>query len=461
MRAAGGASRSPRLAGWLPSGRSSVSAGRRQRLADTRSDRPHPLAHRRGGSARALLPTASGDSDGSVRASTSSSPVSVASRICFLPRPPADARARLLAQDAVYVGGGNTANMLAIWRVHGFDVVLREAWERGVLLFGGSAGMVCWFEAAVTDSYGPELAGITEGLGFLPGSACPHYDGEERRRPRYRELVAAGFPAGIAADDGVGVHFVERELREVVSCRSGAGAYRVSAGGEEAIAARLLERLRRPFSLAGEQRHSSTSRRRPSLTCFERSVPSQVSRSGPRRAWRRRSRCRSAARAQRVELGERPAAEARERRRGDAAAAGRGGDDVPELASRASRSIRGATAIPRKRPSRPAIAKPARGPRVHRAGTGRAAAQLGAARGERQAREALDVRVDGERRDRPRCASASGSSRISTGPPVGSFNCSRRRRRLPRLLHRQTLLHRGSSARAPSRRWSCAEAAVG
>ena len=83
--------------------------------------------------------------------------------------------------------------MLAIWRTHGFDRILREAWERGVLLFGGSAGMICWFEAGVTDSFGPRLEGMRDGLGFLPGSACPHYDGEEQRRPRYRELVEPAF----------------------------------------------------------------------------------------------------------------------------------------------------------------------------------------------------------------------------------------------------------------------------
>ena len=102
----------------------------------------------------------------------------------------------MLAQDAISVGGGNTANMLAIWRVHGFDRILREAWERGVVLFGASAGMICWFEAGVTDSFGPQLDGMRDGLGFLAGSACPHYDGEALRRPRYRELVDGGFPEG-------------------------------------------------------------------------------------------------------------------------------------------------------------------------------------------------------------------------------------------------------------------------
>ena len=98
----------------------------------------------------------------------------------------------------VCVGGGNTANMLAIWRVHGFDRILREAWEQGVVLAGGSAGMICWFEAGVTDSFGPQLEGMRDGLGFLPGSACPHWDDEENRRPVYRRLIdEEGFPPGV------------------------------------------------------------------------------------------------------------------------------------------------------------------------------------------------------------------------------------------------------------------------
>jgi peptidase E len=158
----------------------------------------------------------------------------------FYPWPPPDLREQALAADAILVCGGNTANMLAVWRVHGFDRVLREAWESDVLLTGWSAGMICWFEAGVTDSFGPQLEGLRDGLGFLPGSACPHYDGEELRRPRYRELVAGGFPAGIAADDGVALHYEGTELVEVVTCRPGTAAYRVTPAGEERIEARLL-----------------------------------------------------------------------------------------------------------------------------------------------------------------------------------------------------------------------------
>lgn len=158
----------------------------------------------------------------------------------FFPWPPTSLRDFALSQDVIVVSGGNTANMLAIWRLHGFDQVLREAWEVGVVLTGGSAGMICWFEGAVTDSFGPQLEGLRDGLGFLAGSACPHYDGEELRRPTYRRLVDEGFPPGIAADDGVALHYEGAELAEVVSVRPGAQAYRVEPGSEMPLPARLL-----------------------------------------------------------------------------------------------------------------------------------------------------------------------------------------------------------------------------
>jgi peptidase E len=155
--------------------------------------------------------------------------------LSFWPWPPDDLRGLALGHDAILVCGGNTANMLAVWRVHGFDRILREAWESGVVLFGWSAGMICWFEAGVTDSFGPQLAGMRDGLGLLPGSACPHYDGEERRRPVYRRLVEEGFPPGIALDDGAAARFAGTELVEVVASVPGARGYRVAADGEEAL----------------------------------------------------------------------------------------------------------------------------------------------------------------------------------------------------------------------------------
>ena len=157
----------------------------------------------------------------------------------FFPWPPATLRELALAQDVIFVPGGNTANAVSIWKVHGFDAILREAWEQGVLLTGCSAGMICWFEHGITDSFGPQL-GPMECLGLLPGSACPHYDGEELRRPIYTQLVRDGFPAGIAADDDVALHYVGTELQEVVTTRAGATAYRVTAAGEAPLEAKLL-----------------------------------------------------------------------------------------------------------------------------------------------------------------------------------------------------------------------------
>ena len=150
-----------------------------------------------------------------------------ASHLNLFGRPRTDMASLLAAQDVIYVGGGNTANMLAVWRVHGVDRMMRDAWERGVILTGVSAGMICWFECGVTDSFGP-LAALRDGLGLLPGSACPHYDGEKDRRPTYQRLVREGFPPGYAADDGAALHFVGTKLVEVVTSRRSARAFRVA-----------------------------------------------------------------------------------------------------------------------------------------------------------------------------------------------------------------------------------------
>jgi dipeptidase E len=157
----------------------------------------------------------------------------------FFPWPPSGLRELTLDHDVIVVTGGSTANALAIWRTHGFDEILREAWQHGVLLAGWSAGMICWFDHGVTDSFGPQLASM-ECLGFLPGSACPHYDGEEQRRPVYTRLVAEGLPPGVAADDDVALRYVGTDLREVVTSREGAAAYCVNADGERALETSLL-----------------------------------------------------------------------------------------------------------------------------------------------------------------------------------------------------------------------------
>jgi peptidase E len=187
------------------------------------------------------VPTPSGDSDRGIAAFFEAFAARGCDVDCLrLFGSPEDPARQLAAADVVYVSGGSTANALVLWRLHGVDRALREAWERGAVLGGPSAGANCWFECSVTDSFGTALAPLHEGLGLLPGSFCPHYDGEERRRPVYRDLVQNGFPAGYAADDDVALHFVGAELREVVGGRAGAGGYRVERGSETPIPARLL-----------------------------------------------------------------------------------------------------------------------------------------------------------------------------------------------------------------------------
>ena len=162
-----------------------------------------------------------------------------------LPRQPsrtADLADFVGGQDVFYVGGGNTAHLLALWKLHGLDVLLRDAWRRGAVLAGISAGMICWFEAGLTDSFGG-LEPLTGGLGLVAGSACPHYDGEPGRREAYRELIRTGFPAGYAAEDDVALHFRGSSLADVVTDRAGAVAYRVERGVDSIVETRLPARV--------------------------------------------------------------------------------------------------------------------------------------------------------------------------------------------------------------------------
>ncbi|KPB03093.1 Type 1 glutamine amidotransferase-like domain-containing protein [Bacillus sp. CHD6a] len=141
--------------------------------------------------------------------------------------PTRDFETFLLEKDIIYVGGGNTRNLLILWREWGLDVILKKAYDKGVLLAGISAGSICWFEEGVTDSFGDELESIPC-LGFLEGSNCPHYDGEIKRRPSYQEMVAnKSIIPGIATDDGVALHYVDNKLENIVSSRPGAKAYKV------------------------------------------------------------------------------------------------------------------------------------------------------------------------------------------------------------------------------------------
>ncbi len=156
----------------------------------------------------------------------------------------ADPAALLLDHDVVWVGGGSVANLLAVWRLHGLGQVLREVWRAGVVLAGVSAGSVCWHVGGTTDSFGPDLRPVTDGLGFVPYSAGVHYDSEPQRRPLFQQLIGSGvLPAGYATDDGVGIVYREAEFVEAVSEVAGQGAYRVVREGNRAAEERIGPRV--------------------------------------------------------------------------------------------------------------------------------------------------------------------------------------------------------------------------
>ena len=162
-----------------------------------------------------------------------------ASHLALLPMPNVDdIAAHLLAQDVVWVWGGSVAGLLALWRLHGVDAALRAAWEAGVVLTGISAGSICWHVGGTTDSFGPALRPVTNGLGFLPYANGVHHDGDPQRRPLLHRLVAdATLPAAFATDDGTGLLYRGTELHEALTERAEARAYQVEhvAGGAREI----------------------------------------------------------------------------------------------------------------------------------------------------------------------------------------------------------------------------------
>lgn len=156
----------------------------------------------------------------------------------------ADPAALLLEQDVVWVGGGSVANLLAVWRLHGLDQVLREVWQAGVVLAGVSAGSVCWHVGGTTDSFGPDLRPVFNGLGFVPYAAGVHYDSEAQRRPLFQQLIGSGeLSAGYATDDGVGILYRGTEFVEAVSEVRGKGAYQVVREGRQAKEERIEPRM--------------------------------------------------------------------------------------------------------------------------------------------------------------------------------------------------------------------------
>ena len=181
-----------------------------------------------------FVPTASGDAEGYVNNFYSFfEKLDCEPSHLSLFRPPVrDLESFVLDKDIIYVGGGNTKNLMVLWKEWGLDKILRKALDKGVILAGLSAGSLCWYEDGVTDSYGDELEPI-HCLGFLKGSHCPHYDGEADRRPSYHHLIGGqAIQGGIAADDGVAVHYRDGEIYKVVSSRPNSKAYRVQLQGD-------------------------------------------------------------------------------------------------------------------------------------------------------------------------------------------------------------------------------------
>jgi peptidase E len=187
------------------------------------------------------VPTAAGAADQAVRTVYDQVIASngIPATLSFFGPVPGDLDAHLADFDVIYVGGGNTRTMLAVWRQWGFDDALRRAYARGSVFGGGSAGGLCWFTSGTTDSWAGPLRPIDGCLGFLPWSHCPHFDGEPGRRPTYHDLVARGvLSSGYALDDAAIMHFENDELREVMTLTEGKTAYFVepdASGGETAV----------------------------------------------------------------------------------------------------------------------------------------------------------------------------------------------------------------------------------
>ena len=204
------------------------------------------------GSARprvCLVPTASGDSPAWIERFYECFPDDRCepTHLSLFSRGVDDLAEFLAGQDVVYVGGGNTVNLLAVWRAQGLAPLLPALLARGTIFCGVSAGALCWFGRGITDSYGPALSPLENGLGILPGSFCPHYDSDPRRPFAFADYVRSTGESGLAAEDGVGLHYVGGRLHRVVSSRPAASAWRLDPA-EDGV---RVERLA-PEYLGGE-----------------------------------------------------------------------------------------------------------------------------------------------------------------------------------------------------------------
>jgi peptidase E len=202
-----------------------------------------------------LLPTASGDPDDQIarfrRAFSDRDCVPDVISLFRLGENPVDLREELLGQDVIYAGGGSLVNLIAIWRAHGIDEILRECWGQGILICGQSAGAMCWFQGGITSSQGEPA--VADGLGLLRGSACVHYLTEPVRRRRFLRAITAGeLEPGLGLEDQTGALFEDTRLTETISARDGAAVWEVTAqnGGarEVELRSRRLEDDRQPIN---------------------------------------------------------------------------------------------------------------------------------------------------------------------------------------------------------------------
>ena len=195
-----------------------------------------------------FVPTASGDHDAYIGGFYETfAPLACRPSVLRLFRRTVDLRAWLLAQDLVFVGGGNTKSMLAVWRDWNLPALLTQAWRAGVVLAGTSAGAICWFEHGTTDAFGGALSALPC-LGLLPGTCCPHYDAEPERRPHLHRLLSAGeVPAGYAIDDAAALHFIGASLHVAVAANATARAFTVAAPAGRIVETALPVR-RLPFT---------------------------------------------------------------------------------------------------------------------------------------------------------------------------------------------------------------------
>jgi peptidase E len=223
-----------------------IEGGRRTRLAfSALTDYAVDLSGTTGRAPRVcLLATAMGDDRATLHYLTEAAQERgfAVSHLTLFPMPNVDdVTERLLAQDVVWVFGGSVAGLLAMWRLHGVDAAMRAAWQAGVVLTGVSAGSICWHVGGTTDSFGPDLRPVTDGLGFVPFANGVHYDSEEERRPLLQRLVGDGtLPAAYATDDGAGILYRGTEFVEAVAENRDAGAYFVDSGKETALDVRRL-----------------------------------------------------------------------------------------------------------------------------------------------------------------------------------------------------------------------------